>query len=771
MWSGSDSSQPTTRADPAPCHTLRRGCDRISNCFESVFSRRRRGGGDLTASLISDGMPQMPESSWTADDDPQYVTGQASSASRLSEAFRPRRSASRASNASQVGGHRGSSASSASRPSWGADLRPPPRPSKVERVPRYSQGTHVKVWSNGQKKWFEDGVIVEAVSQAAKFDGPPGHEGARKVLAGSVKVRFDRGKSLKWLSPRQIHEGLQKIPYKWEMVSKDERIPDRAVWSGQPKDDHDIFVGRSKSREGGMVLLQGKPGKKVLSQLWCVSGDKLESGEVLVPHVGFHAAWTTIKVGDESPNGAVFIGTGSDGDTFVCRNKNGDAGKYTVSGSPGHWAISAFQWPRGGKVDEAEALVLKVADRELEVNLTAVEGCQQAEVKLGNLVGKGAVLPYVEVEFMDLKQRSGYRQARNGSAEIGEKLFFPLPWVSGEQGEERTINFRVMAKAQGLALKGDQEIGHGSMKLKDVANAPAQTVTINRSKGEPARIACFVQQSSSGVDSSSVGQEALAAGATMVTTDTLMESLKKFCENEDQQLQETMQIVCDVMCNGGGAISVIVLDSAAKDKDGPPFEYYDNGASVHLSRIIVGNISKDKDKFDILLTASSTTSQCRQWDSKTLEELAFTLKTPLKDLPRAAELMDRPKGGSWIISARGTILATNCGMELGGCEWPTFQQAGIRFNDTAALGAAYWLGQNSPKGAVFVRSETGAVTVLMPASSGDAPTTYHVPSYVSPYPGTLMGTTFQGTQKTSPSQRSIGEVSLTSASRSRSPRN
>lgn len=79
-------------------------------------------------------------------------------------------------------------------------------PKQRKQVKAMHVGDLVEVYSVQLKRWFKDGEIIEAVQDACYMDG-------NRVMAGSVKVVYDKGKRYKWMAPHQMEELLRTSPW------------------------------------------------------------------------------------------------------------------------------------------------------------------------------------------------------------------------------------------------------------------------------------------------------------------------------------------------------------------------------------------------------------------------------------------------------------------------------------------------------------------------------------------------------------------------------
>merc|ERR1719401_1867029 len=58
---------------------------------------------------------------------------------------------------------------------------------------------YVQIWSKTTQSWHNDGVVIEALTEAIEKDN-------LMIPAGSIKVWFNSGKWLKWLPPADASE-------------------------------------------------------------------------------------------------------------------------------------------------------------------------------------------------------------------------------------------------------------------------------------------------------------------------------------------------------------------------------------------------------------------------------------------------------------------------------------------------------------------------------------------------------------------------------------
>lgn len=597
----------------------------------------------------------------------------------------------------------------------------------------FTEGERVQVWSNSQNKWFEDGLVEEVILRSKVING-------YKVAAGSVKVRFCDRKSVKYLNAQQARSILRKAErtHDWLDINTNEEVPDRAVRTGRHEHGGDLYVARNKQGEPGKMTLTREPGPRTMNKIWCHQHDKEGAGDILVLRQGCAAVWQQIRKGDMVPQSAVHCKEqNKDGrDVYVARNKQGEAGKLTISGKLGdsfcNLQMMNICCHAAGTVEEGEVLTICEMPRELEIQLLRGEGLTSPENRVGDLGGgiKGANLlkPYVEVECNGSVWQSGFREAPVGNVDFRECLHIPLQ--ADLALEKLQISVRVFDRR--LRQRTDPPIGEGCLHLtRDLLGASKQAdcvVKIERSGAEQGQLFMRVREilvptsSLSDVPADGpLGREEITEEliATEVRQDGLPEKIEYCFQREETKLQQTLLLVAEALTSGPGGIIIVVLGNTVDTKE-IPFESMDNGLSTELSRSTVGNISDRPELFKVLLASSSTQTEAGRWDARSIEDLSGRLGSPggsTSSPPNTAELVGRPKGGVWILSARGTILTTAARFIFDCCcPYQLLPGGGqpLTLRHSEAINIAYWMTSKCSNGAVFARWESGDVVTLLP---------------------------------------------------------
>lgn len=142
------------------------------------------------------------------------------------------------------------------------------------------------------------------------------------------------------------------MAYEWRPISRGDPIPGGAVQAGSTPSDGDVYVGRVNGEAGKLNTHGGS-----MYNIWCHDGGSSDTGDILVVLDGAYFSWTHVSRGDDLPSGAVLAGTtSSDGDNYVCRSRDGEAGKVNVNdGSKVH-----NFWYHGHFFSKGEGDVLEV---------------------------------------------------------------------------------------------------------------------------------------------------------------------------------------------------------------------------------------------------------------------------------------------------------------------------------------------------------------------------------------------------------------------------
>merc|ERR1719277_2850141 len=80
-----------------------------------------------------------------------------------------------------------------------------PAPRMRKSCKLYSPGDVVEIYSANKKAWMTDGEVVAVTDESRMEHG-------YKVLAGSMKIVYERGTRFKWVSPAQMEEFLRPSP-------------------------------------------------------------------------------------------------------------------------------------------------------------------------------------------------------------------------------------------------------------------------------------------------------------------------------------------------------------------------------------------------------------------------------------------------------------------------------------------------------------------------------------------------------------------------------
>merc|ERR1719203_1317401 len=66
----------------------------------------------------------------------------------------------------------------------------------------YRMGDYVQVYSNATGAWHDDGIVIEVLKDAGRFDG-------FLLAAGSMKAQYCNGRRFKWVTPVQAEDFLK----------------------------------------------------------------------------------------------------------------------------------------------------------------------------------------------------------------------------------------------------------------------------------------------------------------------------------------------------------------------------------------------------------------------------------------------------------------------------------------------------------------------------------------------------------------------------------
>lgn len=365
-------------------------------------------------------------------------------------------------------------------------------PSVGEVAGGFFVGQKVHAWSKAKKMWFNDGIVDEVATSVLKEKF---QDQVRKVLPGSVKVRFDG--RVKWLPAAQAEDELRKVDdcvrYGWREMRPHDTLPDKVVKSGSTPTDGDVYVACNQTGEPGKLSLEpAEEGALKMDKIWCPEGNDTEHGQVLVLGQRHVARWAAVCAGDPLPTGAVPARAAPEGQQVFVARLGEEAGKLSAAGG----CVQEVRSHHGGSSAEGEVLVVEEVASELEVEILSAMELQSPGYRFGDVMRKGfhwmrgesSLAPYVKVVFGDQTWRSSCRRQQGGEHFFGERAFFPVPL--GE-APPSCLTFKAKDERflrQVVGVVGDPTIGSGSIEAAGLDITEAQVVELLRGGSSQGRL-------------------------------------------------------------------------------------------------------------------------------------------------------------------------------------------------------------------------------------------------------------------------------------------
>lgn len=633
-------------------------------------------------------------------------------------------------------------------------------------LPPYKRGEYVHVWSNSEKRWYDDGLVLEVVERPRVVQG-------FKVTRGSVQVRFADKASMKWLVAERALTELRKTLFGWHPLGSEEALPERALLADSSTEEGQVFVARSRKGEIGSLTIADRPGPKSIQSIWTPSDEVSQSGAALVLNPGVAAEWRRALRGEPLPASVITSGIGVS--AVVGRNRRGEPGQVDLLEGSGH--VDAVHCQRGGRRrEDCDVLLLQYTSAELEVQVLRIEGLVDPEYRFGDLTsglfGLRSARPLVHIELGNAKWRSGYREMppeAAGNVDLFERAFFPLTQVS------QVENMELIVRVVDYRRKSSPLYGSASVKLDAVmsegcCSCRLELIRGGRIRGQLSlRLALPGRVATSGASTSGIDPSLEVVEEAEVSLLVLKERLHTRIAGVNPDLSRTAELCITTLEEGGNDLggAVVLIVSTASDVPGasaaPPFEYIDGGASTACFRGVLASAAEDTAKFRRLLASSRSSSGSDFWTASSLEQLVGTLSRQ-----QCEELESKPRGGAWILSPHGTILASGVRLLASGTETRSPGDAGARTDSgvctssptaapvlrlprseqpdegyRSAVAAVGWMGRKGITGMALLRTDAGTVSAILPNPGGSL-VALHVPAIETPKqssrtqrPGTL----------------------------------
>mmetsp|Transcript_36437 Transcript_36437/g.96935 ORF Transcript_36437/g.96935 Transcript_36437/m.96935 type:complete len:764 (-) Transcript_36437:19-2310(-) len=626
-----------------------------------------------------------------------------------------------------------------------------------------AKGDLVQVWSKSKSRWFDDGVVTVVASKEGV------HEGYR-VKAGSVMVRFSDGILHRWCTQEQVKEILRRPPFMWVPIRKGDALPHRVVSAGSTKTDAENYVARNQQGEAGKLTIADGHGPRRAWGIWTHTDGRTEDGDVLVLAPGFTSQWVKFSRAAVLPDGAVFVGSAEkSGNTYVGRNKQGEAGKVTLENHvspkktetdstsptvPDVLKVEAIHCHHGGRSYHGEILVIRETSIELEVDVISATDLTEAELRFHNtvkaLVNAPDMQPFVKITVQGVSWTSGWRvgtsaedsvtgrasflrrdlpKSTSFSCEFGERTHFAVGSDAEELEFDAEVYDRYTDTLDSFSVRSEPLVGDATLKV-DLRREDEElhTLELKRKSKPRGKLNLRVRVTRHSQTRSLAAREVTYCPSTFTVTGTqvalpdVYEKLSPRVAAEGRHRPTVSTVCLDALAGKSGGIVLIILDSEKY----PAFEPMDGGLSTELSRCVVGNIVEEQEKFVDLLAMSSTSYTVQSWELSELQALSQMAPPDMTNQVSGltSRLDGQPKGGAWILSSRGTILATGAKLTIGSegvyrYIRPTGSDAYPGFS--AATFAAYWMGREHVNGTVFARSASGYLSVLFPPERPGAP--------------------------------------------------
>lgn len=524
-------------------------------------------------------------------------------------------------------------------------------PGPLEVGQFWEKDDFVEVYSQGQKRWYKDGIVENAIREV-------GLVGNLKVKPGMIFVSYSDGKMSKWLAPDQM-ESLRPAAYHWVDFPKDMRLPERCVLATRIiQKEEDVFVGRPRDGSGHCcVKLQEEVGPRKIAGLFTFTAPKdsilpiqlpgaptiggvsllnplgipnvlgipgldpsaklILDGQVLVLNKGYFARWVPCKVEDELPEGAVDAApedkTGQQ-TSFVARSMRQEVGKVQVSKAGSKLVIEAIKCrpQSGGRAqseDQCEVLVVEQADGgELEVEIREADGIVDAEVKgvtdlfkaveggvketlKGNV---GAVSMKIETELKYANDagpgiRGGIAEAINGAARIKEN--FTLKWPVEEVHEGLRPVEKVTLQLRVYRSRSAALVGEGTLEMtrSELIKGAEKHVWINLSRGDKGTGRIQVQGRLRGKGSVPY------CSATQETVDSVKKKIQAWGNNVDMHttLQSVLLALTNKTMPANSSTMVVVFEGPQGAADGLVERSVDGMALTTMIRAVAPRMNED----------------------------------------------------------------------------------------------------------------------------------------------------------------------------------
>jgi hypothetical protein len=166
----------------------------------------------------------------------------------------------------------------------------------------------------------------------------------------------------------------------------------------------------------------------------------------------------------------------------------------------------------------------------------------------------------------------------------------------------------------------------------------------------------------------------------------------------------------------GGAI-VVVCDT--KSAHSLQIDYLDGGKALGAFLKYGKNLHQNRREFETLMNAFSVHTDSDRWEPWVTKGLAEELG---QNQDVFKELIDEAKDGAIVLSLNGTVLAVAARLRhLNKYRLITKKGRGAGTRHSAAMGVVEWMSNEGVTGVVFVRSDSGAITTLVPSSPQQPP--------------------------------------------------
>jgi hypothetical protein len=175
--------------------------------------------------------------------------------------------------------------------------------------------------------------------------------------------------------------------------------------------------------------------------------------------------------------------------------------------------------------------------------------------------------------------------------------------------------------------------------------------------------------------------------------------------------------VYDLLLAGQGGAIVVVCDTKAAHH--LQIDYLDNGKALGAFLEFGRNLHQYKSEFEILMKAFSVHTASDRWEPWLTQQLAEELE---KGPEVFKELIDEAKDGAIVLSLNGTVLAAAARLRhLNQYMLVNKKGRGAGTRHSAAMGVVEWMSNQGVTGVVFVRSDSGAITTMVPTSPNEPP--------------------------------------------------